>query len=71
MGFTRQFLIDPMYQVHLESNTHGVGVLAMDSLLNSRAAVGLGYVATLGGPKVTFTDDRNVERTVVELVPAR
>lgn len=64
MSFTRQFLIDPMYQVHLENNTHGVGILAMDSLLNARAAVGLGYVATLGGPKVTFTDDRNVERTL-------
>lgn len=62
MGFTRQFLIDPAYQVHLESNTHGLGILAMDSLLNPRLAVGLGYVATLGGPKISFTDDRNVER---------
>jgi hypothetical protein len=64
MSFTRQFLIDPMYQVHLENNSHGVGILAMDSLLNARAAVGLGYVATLGGPKISFTDERNFERTI-------
>jgi len=58
MGFTRQFLIDPVYQAQLENNTHGVGIQAMDSLLNPRVAVGLGYVATLGLPNVTFKDDR-------------
>lgn len=58
MGFTRQFLIDPGYQVHLESNTHSAGLLAMDSLLNARLAIGLGYVFTVGGPKVDFVDDR-------------
>jgi opacity protein-like surface antigen len=57
MGMTRQFLIDPVYQVQLENNTHGAGVLAMDSLLNPRVAVGLGYIATFGGPRVSFTDE--------------
>lgn len=58
MGFTRQFLIDPVYQAQIENNTHGVGIQAMDSLMNPRVAVGLGYVATLGLPNVTFKDDR-------------
>lgn len=58
MGFTRQFLIDPVYQAQVENNTHGVGIQAMDSLLNPRVAVGLGYIATLGVPRVTFDDDR-------------
>lgn len=58
MGFTRQFLLDPVYQVQFENNTHGVGIQAMDSLINPRVAVGLGYVATLGTPRVTFDDDR-------------
>ena len=58
MGFTRQFLIDPVYQAQLENNTHGVGILAMDSLMNPRVAVGIGYIATLGVPKVRFEDDR-------------
>lgn len=64
MGFTRQFLIDPVYQAQVESNTHGAGVLAMDSLLNARIAVGLGYIATFGGPKISFKDDRDVSREV-------
>lgn len=64
MGLTRQFLIDPVYQAHLESNTHGAGILAMDSLLNPRFAVGLGYIGTFGGPRVTFQDDRDVTREV-------
>ena len=62
MGFTRQFLIDPVYQVQIENNTHGAGVLAMDSLLNPRVAVGLGYIATFGGPRVTFVDDLGMNR---------
>ncbi len=58
MGFTRRCLIDPVYQAQVENNTHGVGIQAMDSLLNPRVAVGLGYMATLGLPNVTFKDDR-------------
>ena len=56
LGFTRQFEIAPAYQVRLEDNTHGVGFLAMDSLNNQRVALGLGYIATVGGPKVRYTD---------------
>lgn len=56
LGFTRQFEIAPVYQVRFENNTHGIGLLAMDSLKNQRIALGLGYLATYGGPKVTYTD---------------
>ncbi len=62
MGFTRQFVIDPVYQVQVENNTHGAGILAMDSLLNPRVAVGLGYIATFGGPRVTFKDETGASR---------
>lgn len=62
MGFTRQFLIDPVYQVQVENNTHGAGILAMDSLLNPRVAVGLGYIATFGGPRIAFTDETGTAR---------
>jgi hypothetical protein len=64
LGFTRQFEISPVYQAHFESNTHGVGLLAMDSLNNERFALGLGYIATVGGPKVTYTDVMNKTQTL-------
>jgi len=54
LGFTRQFEIEPAYQANIESNTHGVGLLAMDSLLNERLALGLGYIATVGAPRVSY-----------------
>lgn len=56
LGFDRRFEITPLYQVRIENNTHGVGLLAMDSLKNKRLALGLGYIATAGGPKVTYDD---------------
>ncbi len=54
LGFTRQFEIEPVYQGLFESNTHGTGILAMDSLLNERIALGLGYITTIGAPKIRF-----------------
>ena len=54
LGFTRQFEIEPAYQAEIGSNTHGVGLLAMDSLLNERLALGLGYIATIGAPRVSY-----------------
>ncbi|HEY0134145.1 MAG TPA: hypothetical protein VGB85_08695 [Nannocystis sp.] len=57
LGFTRQFEIEPAYQGNIESNTHGAGILVMDSLLNERLALGLGYVATIGAPRVSFATD--------------
>lgn len=67
LSFTRQFEIAPVYQVRFEDNTHGVGLLAMDSLNNERVALGLGYIATVGGPKVRYTDV-NGDRQTLELV---
>ncbi len=56
LGSSRQFELEPAYQVNIEDNTHGVGFLAMDSLKNERLAIGLGYIATVGGPKVRYQD---------------
>lgn len=67
LGFTRQFEITPAYQARFEDNTHGVGFLAMDSLNNARVALGLGYIATVGGPKVTY-EDVNGDKQTLQLV---
>jgi len=67
LGFTRQFEITPTYQARLENNTHGVGFLAMDSLNNERIALGLGYIATVGGPKLRYQDVNGADQTL-ELV---
>lgn len=56
LGFSRQFQLEPAYQVNVEDNTHGVGFLAMDSLKNERLALGLGYIATIGGPRLKYED---------------
>ncbi len=64
LGFTRQFELTPTYQARLENNTHGVGFLAMDSLNNERIALGLGYIATVGGPKVRYQDVNGDEKTL-------
>lgn len=64
LGFTRQFEIDPVYQVRFEDNTHGVGLLAMDSLNNQRVALGLGYLSTIGGPRVQYQDVNGDEKTL-------
>jgi hypothetical protein len=69
LGFTRQFELAPAYQVRFEDNTHGVGFLAMDSLNNQRVALGLGYIATAGGPKVRY-QDVNGENKTLQLVHA-
>jgi hypothetical protein len=59
-----KFEIAPVYQARFENNTHGVGLLAMDSLNNERIALGLGYIATLGGPKVSFSDAMDKPQTL-------
>lgn len=64
LGFTRQFELTPTYQGRLENNTHGVGFLAMDSLNNERIALGLGYIATVGGPRVRYQDVNGDEKTL-------
>jgi len=64
LGFTRQFEIAPVYQARFENNTHGVGFLAMDSLNNERIALGLGYIATVGGPKVRYQDVNGEDKSL-------
>lgn len=64
LGFDRRFEIAPLYQVRIENNTHGVGLLAMDSLNNQRVALGLGYVAMAGGPKVTYDNTMGETKTL-------
>lgn len=56
MGFVPQFEISPVYQARIEDNTHGFGLMAMDSLKNQRLSLGLGYIAMVGGPKVAYRD---------------
>ena len=62
MGFQQQFAIEPMYQVHLPSKTHGVGVAIVDSLNNPRVAIGLGYLFLKGTPTVKFDTNTMGER---------
>lgn len=64
LGFTRQFELAPVYQARFEDNTHGAGLLAMDSLNNQRIALGLGYLATIGGPKVGYVDAMDEQQTL-------
>ena len=62
MGFSPQFAVEPMYQLHLPSRTHGVGVVVMDSLNNPRLSLGLGYLFLKGSPQVSYVDDQGEDR---------
>jgi hypothetical protein len=57
MPFSPQFAIEPMYQLGVQSRTHGLGFVIMDSLNNSRFSIGLGYLFMRGTPQVTFFDN--------------
>ncbi len=54
MGFNQLFAVEPMYQLHLPSRTHGIGIAIVDSLNNARISLGLGYLFLKGTPTVTF-----------------
>jgi len=62
MGFQQQFAIEPLYQLHLPSRTHGVGVAIVDSLNNPRFAIGLGYLFLKGTPTIKFDTNTMGER---------
>lgn len=64
MGLTPTFTIQPAYQVRVEDRTHGVAVTAMDSLNNSRLAIGLTYAFMHGTPEVTYNDTNGLEETL-------
>src|SRR5688572_7476430 len=65
MPFSPVFTVEPLYQLHLPSRTHGIGAIVMDSLINPRISVGLGYLFMRGTPRVTFMtmsgDERRLE----------
>lgn len=63
LGFRPMFAVEPMYQVHLPSRTHGIGVAIVDSLNNARISLGLGYLFLKGSPTVSFAtaDDSDHE----------
>ncbi|MEM6993737.1 MAG: hypothetical protein AAF721_24700 [Myxococcota bacterium] len=54
LGFNQLFAVEPMYQLHLPSRTHGIGIAVVDSLNNSRISLGLGYLFLKGTPTITF-----------------
>lgn len=54
LGFNQVFAIEPMYQVHLPSRTHGIGAVIVDSLNNPRLALGVGYLFLKGTPTINF-----------------
>lgn len=56
MPFQREFAIEPMYQLEVQSRTHGLGVVVMDSLNNARVSLALGYLFTRGLPRIHFED---------------
>lgn len=62
MGFSQQFAVEPMYQLHLPSRTHGVGIVVMDSLNNPRLSLGLGYLFLKGAPQISFQDTEGEDR---------
>jgi hypothetical protein len=55
MPLAQVFSVEAMYQLDLKSRTNGVGVVLMDSLINPRISIGLGYLFMRGSPTVDFT----------------
>ncbi len=64
MTFGPTFAIEPMYQVSIQSRTHGIGAVVMDSLNNSRVALGLGYLFMRGAPTIGFADTSGASKTL-------
>jgi hypothetical protein len=56
LSFSQQFSIEPIYQYAIHDRTHGLGFYIVDSLINKRLAVGLGYTFLKGAPQVTYLD---------------
>jgi len=56
MNFAQMLSVDALYQVGIQTRTHGVGVVSMDSLNNARISLGLGYIFMKGTPEITFFD---------------
>ena len=67
MSFSPVFTVEALYQLGAQSKTHGVGFVVMDSLNNSRVAIGLGYLFMRGRPGVSFVDVFTMNRRSLEL----
>jgi hypothetical protein len=67
LSYTQQFEIEPLYQLDLQTRTHGMGIFVSDSLNSSRFALALGYVFMRGEPRIRY-DDVTGEREALTLV---
>lgn len=67
MSMEGVFTVDPMYQLGIQSRTHGLGAVAADSLLNPRVAVGMGYLFMKGSPRVSYFDTERMDRREFKL----
>ena len=67
MSMTQQFAIEPTYQLEVQSKTHGLGFVVMDSLNNARVALALGYLFMRGLPSIHFADTDTMETRDFEL----
>lgn len=67
MVFSPVFTVEALYQYNLQSKTHGLGFVVMDSLNNSRVSIGLGYLFMRGAPNVSYIDSDTTERRDFEL----
>jgi hypothetical protein len=56
VSFSQQFAIEPAYQFAIHDRTHGLSINVVDSLLNPRLAIGLGYTFLRGNPRVQYLD---------------
>ena len=67
LSYAQQFEIEPVYQLDMQTGTHGFGVFINDSLNSPRFALGLGYVFMRGTPRIRY-NDAALERQALELV---
>lgn len=64
VSFSQQFAIEPAYQFAIHDRTHGLAINIVDSLLNPRLAIGLGYTFLKGNPRVQYLDAAGDEQSL-------
>lgn len=67
MSMEGVFTIEPTYQFGIQSRTHGLGAVTVDSLLNSRVSVGMGYLFMRGSPQISYFDTEREARRDMRL----
>lgn len=60
--FAKVFAVEGLYQLDLKSRTNGVGAVIVDSLINPRISIGLGYLFMRGAPTVNYMSTGGEER---------